>query len=1222
MNWITHSLRGKLLALFLVLALLPLAAVSVLAFWQSEQMLHTRIFAELDRTAEFEANAIARWVRERKDDMVVVAGTARVRTMNPAQVADSIKQYFDQWGIYETMFLAGLDGKTIYRTDGATPLELAERDYFRRALRGETVFTDPVISKATGNLVFVAAAPVQVDGKIVGVLGGTLPTTTFVNLLESAQVGKSGEAYLINAEGFFITPSRFAAELKKAKRIEERAELEIQVKSLGAQDALRGKSGVREYTDYRGATVLGAYRPVEQTTWGLLIEQDDAEALASVTNLSQMMLGIAGVAVLFVIGGGWWAAQSLTAPVIASREMIQEMGRGHLGKRLRSTRQDEIGDMARAMDAFADDLQGVVATMQQIAAGDLSARVTPKDARDEISPALQSTLDSLRGLVGEAERLTHAAVAGNLATRGDAAKFQGGYREIVQGVNDTLDAVIAPLNVAAEYVARISQGDIPAKITAEYHGDFNKLKNNLNRCIEEIDGLVDDLSVLIQAAVAGNLSVRDDVSTNRGVFRDIMQGVNDMLDAIVNPLNVAADYVARISQGDIPEKIARAYRGDFNTLKDNLNLMIEQQSVLVDEMGVVITAARDGRLNQRANPERTSGVYRKLLRGVNDTLDALIAPLNVAAEYVDRIAQGDIPAPITEQYHGDFNEIKNNLNTCVASLSGLTGGMRAMYEAQMAGDIEAYMDAEKFTGAYRVMAQGANAGVKMHVDNILLILDILAKYAEGDFTPTLKKLPGKQVLANQTMDKLRNNLIALTGEVNALVRAAVAGKLATRADAAQFQGDWAKLVQGVNDTLDAVIGPLNVAADYVARISQGDIPPKITDNYNGDFNTIKNNLNQCLDAINLLVIHSNLLSQAAIEGKLATRADASRHHGDFRKIVQGVNTTLDAVIAPINDTNAILAQVARGDLTVQMRGQYQGDYATLRDSIEKMIVGLKTMAVQTKHGAGDTSSATTQIVATLAQMASTTREQASAVNQITATVREIKSSAEQVAQRAQSVAESAGQAVQAAQRGTNAAGASLAGMEDIRAKVEAIAENILALSEQTQQIGAIIDTVSDIAGQSNILALNAAIEAAQAGEAGRGFRVVADEVRSLSEQSRQAAAQVKVILSDIQKATNLAVMATEQGTKGVQAGIERVAQTSQTINDLATVVEQSAQAAQQIVAGVEQQTIGLDQIALGMNDINQAAQQAASGAQQAQTAAQSLSTLAEQLETTVAQYKM
>ena len=118
------------------------------------------------------------------------------------------------------------------------------------------------------------------------------------------------------------------------------------------------------------------------------------------------------------------------------------------------------------------------------------------------------------------------------------------------------------------------------------------------------------------------------------------------------------------------------------------------------------------------------------------------------------------------------------------------------------------------------------------------------------YPPFIEKLPGKQAIANEMMDKLRNNILALISDTDGLSKAAVEGKLSTRADAAKHQGDFRKIVQGVNDTLDAVIGPLNVTAEYVDRISKGDIPPRITDNYNGDFNEIKNNLNQLIDVAN------------------------------------------------------------------------------------------------------------------------------------------------------------------------------------------------------------------------------------------------------------------------------------------------------------------------------------------------------------------------------------
>ncbi|MFZ5762008.1 MAG: MCP four helix bundle domain-containing protein, partial [Thermodesulfobacteriota bacterium] len=160
----------------------------------------------------------------------------------------------------------------------------------------------------------------------------------------------------------------------------------------------------------------------------------------------------------------------------------------------------------------------------------------------------------LKSLLGESSRLTEAATNGQLATRGDVEKINFEFRGIVEGINQTLDAVIGPLNVAAEYVDRISKGDIPPKITDSYNGDFNEIKNNLNVCIEAVNALVTDAGMLVKAAVEGKLATRADAARHQGDFRKIVEGVNQTLDAVIGPLNVAAEYVDRISKGDIPEK--------------------------------------------------------------------------------------------------------------------------------------------------------------------------------------------------------------------------------------------------------------------------------------------------------------------------------------------------------------------------------------------------------------------------------------------------------------------------------------------------------------------------------------------------------------------------------------------------------------------------------------------------------------------------------------------
>jgi methyl-accepting chemotaxis protein len=282
---------------------------------------------------------------------------------------------------------------------------------------------------------------------------------------------------------------------------------------------------------------------------------------------------------------------------------------------------------------------------------------------------------------------------------------------------------------------------------------------------------------------------------------------------------------------------------------------------------------------------------------------------------------------------------------------------------------------------------------------------------------------------------------------------------------------------------------------------------------------------------------------------------------------------------------------------------------------------LQRLLVQVQEAAGNLSSTGAEILVATMQQASGANEQSAAIAQTT-TVDELKTIAGQSVARAQEVAGASQRTVEVSRAGQRAVADTVGSMREIRARVEGIAENILALSEQTQQVGEIIDTVNEIATQSNILALNASVEAARAGEYGKGFAVVAVEVRNLAEQSKQATAQVRAILSDIQKATNATVMATEEGTKQVEEGMILAAQSGEAIEQLAGVIEESAQAATQMVAGGRQQATGVEQVAVAMQSINQATVQSLESTRQAEKSAQNLNELAHSLIETVEQYQL
>ncbi len=382
--------------------------------------------------------------------------------------------------------------------------------------------------------------------------------------------------------------------------------------------------------------------------------------------------------------------------------------------------------------------------------GDFSAHIAlPVGDETSVAHSMQVLQRTLSKLSTETNRLAKAAIEGQLSTRAETAAFNGEFKRLVEGFNQTLDGVIVPLNVAASYVADISKGNIPDKITATYHGDFNAIKDNLNHCIDAVNALITDANMLSEAAVAGRLSTRADASKHEGDFRKIVEGVNHTLDAVISPLNVAAEYVDHIAKGRIPAKITDTYHGDFNTIKNNLNQCIDAVNALIMDANHLSQAAVKGKLSTRADANKHNGDFRKIIEGVNATLDAVIVPLNMAASYVARISRGEIPALITETYHGDFNEIKRNLNTCIQAVNHLVEDSALLAQAAKEGRIQVRADETKHTGDFRQVI----AGVNQTLDLIVEPIKAVRQAVEAIDTAASEIAAGNNQLSRRTEDQ-------------------------------------------------------------------------------------------------------------------------------------------------------------------------------------------------------------------------------------------------------------------------------------------------------------------------------------------------------------------------------------------------------------------------------------------------------------------------------------
>ena len=885
---------------------------------------------------------------------------------------------------------------------------------------------------------------------------------------------------------------------------------------------------------------------------------------------------------------------------------------------------------------------------KNIAAGNLqkSDAALGQDEFGDLLRAMNQSIDAIHALVIDAGMLSKAAVEGKLSTRADATKHQGDFRKVVEGVNATLDAVIGPLNVAAEYVNKISKGNIPAKITDTYNGDFNVIKKNLNACIDNVNALVADANMLAKAAVEGKLSTRADATKHQGDFRKVVEGVNGTLDAVIGPLNVSAEYVDKISKGDIPAKITDTYNGDFNVIKKNLNACIDNVNALVADANMLAKAAVEGKLSTRADATKHPGDFRKVVEGVNGTLDAVIGPLNVSADYVDKISKGNIPAKITDTYNGDFNVIKKNLNACIDNVNALVADANMLAKAAVEGKLATRADATKHQGDFGKVVEGVNATLDAVIGPLNVSADYVDKISKGNIPAKITDTyNGDFNIIKKNLNACIDNVNALVADANLLEKAAVEGKLSTRADATKHQGDFRKVVEGVNATLDAVIGPLNVSADYVDKISKGNIPAKITDNYNGDFNLIKNNLNACIDNVNALVADANMLAKAAVEGKLSTRADASRHGGDFRKIVEGVNHTLDAVIGPLNvaaryvndisaglvEASDVLQAMADNDYTrrvsdsnkrVKITETYNGDFNTIKNNLNECVEALAGVAAATNKTA-DTihasvksiaqnaqalSSSSQQLAATSQQMSSNAEETsaqantvASATQQVTTNLNSVATGAEEMTLTVQSISSNAGEAAKIAGEAVKTANSANA--------------TVAKLGESSAEIGQVIKVITSIAQQTNLLALNATIEAARAGEAGKGFAVVANEVKELAKQTAKATEDISQKITAIQDDTKRAV----ESIGSITGIINQINDISGTI---ATAVEEQSATTNEMSRNVQEAAKGSGEISHNIQGVATAAESTTRGAQDSLKAAQQLTDMAADLRAMVEQFKL
>ena len=427
-------------------------------------------------------------------------------------------------------------------------------------------------------------------------------------------------------------------------------------------------------------------------------------------------------------------------------------------------------------------------------------------------------------------------------------------------------------------------------------------------------------------------------------------------------------------------------------------------------------------------------------------------------------------------------------------------------------------------------------------------------------------------------------------------------------------GRMAEATNQLADDLDKfVVGSMKRISqgDFKFEIPQSDSKSEISPAINGTTRTLQG-----------LKKETDALTKYCIEGKLSERGNLNKFNGGYKEIVQGLNNILDAVVLPIKEGSDVLSVMATGDLTVRVKGEYQGDHQVIKDSINQLGDSLEEIISEVNESVSATASASNEISSSTEEMAAGAEEQSQQTSEVASAVEQMTKTIIETTKNAGDAAESSKKYGEAAQGGGNVVNETIIGMNRISEVVKKSAATVQQLGKSSEQIGEIVQVIDDIADQTNLLALNAAIEAARAGEQGRGFAVVADEVRKLAERTTKATKEIATMIRQIQRDTEGAVVSMEEGTKEVEKEKQLADRAGESLKQIISGAGEVVKIITQVAAASEEQSSASEQISKNIEAISSVTQQSSAGVQQIARAAEDLNRLTVNLENLVGRFKV